>query len=176
MISLACFLPVSLALGVVPLKMQAPPSTPRSAAAGDQGTPPAQPAQPFQAPKPRAAATKRRPSPPLLETPAKRTRGAAPATTTEEKLTGDSDDARAQARQKFASQDFVGAAALFAEHAAACRDPKDASKARADEAAAWLSAGVAEPANRRAHAEKAYEATQAALTLDPTHVLSLIHI
>ena len=107
--------------------MQAPPSTPRGGAAPDAATPPAQSMDP---PKPRAAAAKRRPSPPLLETPAKRTRGAAPATTTEEKLTGDPDDARAQARQKFAAQDFVGAAALFAEHAAACRDPKDASKAR----------------------------------------------
>ncbi len=134
------------ALGLVATQMQAPPTTPRGGAPGDAATPPAQPAQPFQAPKPRAAATKRRPSPPLLETPAKRTRGAAPATTTEEKLIGDADDARAQARQKFAAQDFVGAAALFAEHAAACRDPKDASKARADESAAWLSAGVAEPA------------------------------
>jgi tetratricopeptide (TPR) repeat protein len=158
------------------IQMQAPPTTPRGGAAGDAATPPEPPAQSMNPPKPRAAATKRRPSPPLLETPAKRTRGAAPATTTEEKLTGDADDARAQARQKFASQDFVGAAALFAEHAAACRDPKDASKARADEAAAWLSAGVAEPANRRAHAEKAYEATQAALALDPSHVRARLRL
>ena len=42
-----------------------------------------------------------------METPAKRTRGAAPATTTEEKLTGDADDARAQARQKFAAGEFA---------------------------------------------------------------------
>ena len=91
-------------------------------------------------------------------------------------MTGDADDARAQARSKFAAGDFVQAASLFAEHASQCRDPKDASKARADEAAAWLSAGVAEPANRRAHAEKALEATQAALALDPTHVRARLRL
>lgn len=156
--------------------MQAPPTTPRGAAAPDhRRTPPGPLSQSMDPPKPRAATSRRRASPPP-ETPAKRTRGPPPVTTTEEKLTSDADDARARARAAFASGDFQSAATLFAEHAEATDDPKDASRARADEAAAWLSAGVAEPSHRRAHAERAYEATQTALELDPTHVRARLRL
>ena len=73
------------------------------------------------------------------------------------------------ARARFAAKDFPAAARLYG--AAATRSPaKAASQEKAHEAAAWLSAGVKEPARRDAHARAALDATRAALRLDPANL------